>query len=55
VSSGEGDGQPVRHRLDIGKTRRDARRAHKRQLANRVIRRMWRDEHARRAPLASAA
>lgn len=89
VSSGEGDGQPVRHRLDTGgnrrvnsalyiisvtqqrhhpdaqaylarkaaegKTRREARRAHKRQLANRVIRRMWRDEHTRRAPLASAA
>ena len=30
-----------------GKTRREARRAHKRQLANRVIRRMWRDETAR--------
>ena len=89
VSSGEGDGQPVRHRLDTGgnrrvnsvlyiisvtqqrshpdaqaflarkategKTRREARRAHKRHLANRVIRRMWRDEHTRRVPLASAA
>ena len=30
-----------------GKTRREARRAHKRHLANRVIRRMWRDETAR--------
>jgi len=30
-----------------GKTRREARRAHKRHLTNRVIRRMWRDEHAR--------
>jgi transposase len=30
-----------------GKTRREARRAHKRLLANRVIRRMWRDERAR--------
>lgn len=30
-----------------GKTKRAARRAHKRQLANRVIRRMWRDEQTR--------
>ncbi len=30
-----------------GKTRREARRAHKRHLANRVIRRMWRDEKHR--------
>ena len=30
-----------------GKTKRSARRAHKRHLANRVIRRMWRDEQAR--------
>ena len=89
VSSGEGNNEPVRHRLDIGgnrrvnsmlyiisvtqqrdhpdarrylarkaaegKTRREARRAHKRQLANRIIRRMWRDEHTRRRRLASAA
>lgn len=89
ISSGEGDGQPVRHRLDWGgnrrinsvlyiasitqqrdhnnaqdyinrkisegKTRREARRAHKRQLANRVIRRMWRDEHARKETLTAAA
>lgn len=81
LSSGEGNGEPVRHRLDFrgnrrvnsvlyiasvtqqrdrpdakiyierkireGKTRREARRAHKRHLANRVIRRMWRDEQAR--------
>ncbi|MCP4965964.1 MAG: IS110 family transposase [bacterium] len=81
VSSGEGDGEPIRHRLDWGgnrtinavlyrmsvtqqrchepattyinrkrsegKTRREARRAHKRLLANRVIRRMWRDEQQR--------
>ena len=81
LSSGEGDGQPLRHRLDLGgnrrinsvlyiasitqqrhyqpatdyldrkitegKTRREARRAHKRHLANRVIRRMWKDEHTR--------
>jgi len=83
VSSGEGDGLPVRHRLDFGgnrrinsvlyiasvtqqrdvdiarayidrktaegKTPREARRAHKRHLANRVIRRMWNDEHRRTA------
>ena len=30
-----------------GTTLREARRAHKRHLANRVIRRMWRDETAR--------
>lgn len=81
LSSGEGTGKPVRHRLDFGgnrtinsvlyiasitqardqpeaaayldrktaegKTRREARRAHKRHLANRVIRRMWRDETER--------
>jgi len=81
LSSGEGSGQPVRHRLDFGgnrrinsvlyiasvtqqrdtdqarvylerkaaegKTKREARRAHKRHLANRVIRRMWKDEQAR--------
>ncbi|WP_419839830.1 transposase [Candidatus Poriferisodalis sp.] len=38
-----------------GKTRREARRAHKRQLANRVIRRTWRDETARKQPFALAA
>jgi transposase len=81
LSSGEGPGLPVRHRLDFGgnrrinsilyiasvtqhrdidaartfinrkisegKTRREARRAHKRHLANRVIRRMWNDEQQR--------
>ena len=81
LSSGEGKGAPVRHRLDFGgnrrinsvlyiasvvqhrdiddarvyidrkisegKTRREARRAHKRHLANRVIRRMWKDETCR--------
>ncbi len=30
-----------------GKTRSEARRAHKRHLANRVIRRMWKDEQHR--------
>jgi transposase len=83
LSSGEGGGHPVRHRLDFGgnrrinstlyiasvtqhrdvddarafidrkiaegKTRREARRAHKRHLANRVIRRMWKDEQHRHA------
>jgi len=82
LSSAEGAGVPVRHRLDFGgnrrinsvlyiasvvqhrdiddartyidrkigegKTRREARRAHKRHLANRVIRRMWNDESRRR-------
>lgn len=38
-----------------GKTRREARRAHKRHLANRVIRRMWRDENTRKPhPTATA-
>jgi len=89
LSSGEGSGQPVRHRLDFGgnrrinsvlyiasvtqqrdieearryldrktaegKTKREARRAHKRHLTNRVIRRMWRDEHARTCPQTIAA
>jgi transposase len=85
LSSGEGAGLPLKHRLDFrgnrrinsvlyitsvtqqrdiadaqayidrklgeGKTRREARRAHKRHLANRVIRRMWHDEeHRRRDP-----
>lgn len=77
ISSGEGHGQPGRHRLDVagnrkvnsvlhivhvtqarmhepaktfmvkslkaGKTARGARRSHKRQLANVIIRRMWND------------
>jgi len=89
LSSGEGSGLPVRHRLDFrgnrrinsvlyiasitqqrdqepariyierkiseGKTRREARRAHKRHLANRVIRRMWRDEVVRKRSTAIAA
>jgi transposase len=84
LSSGEGDGPPVRHRVDFrgnrrinsvlyiasvtqqrdrddaqryidrklseGKTSREARRAHKRHLANRVIRRMWKDEARHRRP-----
>lgn len=90
LSSGEGDGLPVKHRLDYGgnrrinsvlyiasvvqhrdldvagayidrklregKTRREARRAHKRHLANRVTRRMWKDETRRReGPISIAA
>ncbi|WP_420431792.1 IS110 family transposase [Candidatus Poriferisocius sp.] len=89
LSSGEGTGNPIKHRRDFrgnrrinsvlhiasvtqarqqpdavaylarkaaeGKTRREARRAHKRHLANRVIRRMWRDEQTRKQPLAHAA
>lgn len=81
LSTGEGNNDPVRHRVDFGgnrrinsvlyiasvtqqrcrqdaqaflarktgegKTRREARRAHKRHLANRVIRRMWKDERRR--------
>ncbi len=77
LSSGEGDGPPQHHRLDLGgnrrvnsmlhivhitqarchppakaymarreaesKTKRAARRAHKRQLANVIIRHMWND------------
>lgn len=77
MSSGEGDGPPRNHRLDLGgnrrvnsvlhivhvtqarchpearayltrraaknKTKRAARRSHKRQLANVIIRRMWSD------------
>ena len=89
LSSGEGAGDPVKHRLDFrgnrrinsvlyiasvtqqrsqpeaaaylarktteGKTRREAQRAHKRHLANRIIRRMWRDETTRQQPHALAA
>ncbi|WP_419927088.1 transposase [Candidatus Poriferisocius sp.] len=89
LSSGEGNSDPVKHRLDFrgnrrinsvlhiasvtqqrhqpqaaaylarkateNKTRREARRAHKRQLANRVIRRMWRDQNTRQPPLKLAA
>ncbi len=38
-----------------GKGRRGARRSHKRQLANRIIRRMWRDEKPRSGPCTLAA
>jgi len=38
-----------------GKTRREARRAHKRHLANRVIRRMRRDENTRKPHLTAPA
>ena len=89
LSSGEGSGDPVKHRLDFrgnrrvnsvlhiasvtqarqqpdaaaylakktteGKTRREARRAHKRHLANRVIRRTWRDENTRKSTSKTAA
>ena len=89
LSSGEGSGDPIKHRLDFrgnrrvnsvlhiasvtqarqqpdaatylarkaseGKTRREARRAHKRHLANRVIRRRWRDENTRKPHLAATA
>lgn len=89
VSTGEGAGQPLRHRLDTGgnrrinsvihvasvtqgratpeaidylarkrtegKTAREARRAHKRHLANRIIRRMWNDHNRRIQPIQTAA
>jgi transposase len=90
VSSGEGDDEPARHRLDLlgnrqvnrilhsisvtqsrcghaptvdyldrkraaGKSKREARRAHKRQLANRIIRRMWADQRQRDENIAHAA
>ena len=90
VSSGEGDNEPLRHRLDLlgnrqvnrilhgisvtqsrckhtqavdylerkraaGKSKREARRAHKRQLANRIIRHMWADQRRRNEHLAAAA
>lgn len=90
MSSGEGDGQPRNHRLDLGgnrkvnsvlhivhvtqarchpearayltrraaenKTKRAARRAHKRQLANVIIRRMWNDaDNLARAASASTS
>jgi transposase len=88
VSSGEGDGEPERHRLDLGgnrqvnrvlhtmhvtqarchqpakdyvrgkraehKTSKEARRAHKRLLANVVIRRMWADHQRRTSGAAHA-
>jgi transposase len=38
----------LERKIAEGKTRRGARRAHKRHLANRVIRRMWKDEARRR-------
>ena len=85
VSSGEGDGAPARHRLDLGgnrrvnsilhivhvtqarcyppakeylarrdaakQSKRSARRSHKRQLANVIIRHMWNDaERLRQLP-----
>jgi transposase len=46
----------IARKISEGKTRREARRAHKRHLANRVIRRMWNDEQRRRTnPLERAA
>jgi transposase len=38
----------IDRKISEGQTRREARRAHKRHLANRVIRRMWKDETRRR-------
>jgi transposase len=46
----------IDRKLSEGKTRREARRAHKRHLANRLIRRMWKDEsQRRRRPVTTAA
>jgi transposase len=39
----------IERKITEGKTRREARRAHKRHLANRVIRRMRTDEKRRRS------
>lgn len=39
----------IERKITEGKTRRETRRAHKRHLANRVIRRMWTDEKRRRS------
>jgi hypothetical protein len=40
----------IDRKISEGKTRREARRSHKRHLANRVIRRMWQDEKLRLNP-----
>lgn len=45
----------VARKRSEGKTSREARRAHKRQLANRVIRRMWDDHQRRRIDASEAA
>ncbi len=46
----------IERKLAEGKTRREARRSHKRHLANRVIRRVWKDEHTRlQQPLQNVA
>lgn len=45
----------IARKVSEGKTPREARRAHKRHLANRVIRRMWRDEIRRLQPQLAAA
>lgn len=45
----------IDRKLGAGKTRREARRAHTRHLANRVIRRMWNDELRRLEHVAHAA
>lgn len=44
----------IARKISEGKTRREVRRAHK-HLANRVIRRMWNDERARRHILTTCA
>jgi hypothetical protein len=37
----------IARKISEGKTRREARRAHERHLASRIIRRMWKDEERR--------
>ena len=45
----------LQRKTSEGKTKREARRAHKRHLSNRIIRRMWRDEKARNQLISQAA
>lgn len=45
----------LERKISEGKTRREARRAHKQHLANRVIPRMWRDERHRKHQQPTAA
>ncbi len=45
----------IARKISEGKTRREARRAHKRHLASRIIRRMWKDEQRRQQRALTAA
>jgi len=44
VRANEKAKQYLERKTSEGKTRKEARRAHKKQLANRIIRRMWKDQ-----------